>query len=1078
MNTYNRINRLLLVLILTTSAINAQNLVQVSNNNNEVKVIQQNSNGLVISVKISDYVKKKVFIKGETFYSITNEQGSSILDKGFPDLPKITKSIAIPNNLGVKATIVSSEFKDYNIKIAPSKGILNRTINPDNIPYEFATIYKSNTFYPNYMYDIGEPYLLHDQRGVSIDLYPFAYNPQTQILRVYYSLIIKIDFLGYDIRNTMPKSAGRNKFFDVIYKNHFLNHSVLNNSRGGYGNEKMLIICKREFIDEMQPFIVHKNDIGLRTEIVSVEDIGNDCNKIKQFIKNSYNKDNQLTFVLLVGDFHQITTFLIGGGGSDPSYSLINGDDNYPDIIVGRFSAENEFQVSNMVYKTIRYETAPKNNQAWFNKGLGIASNDGNGHGDDNQYDWEHLREIRKALLNWRYTSVAELYDGNQGEADAIGNPTEAMVANVVNDGVSIINYTGHGNTYSWATSNFSNINVNRLTNTNKLPFIFSVACLNGNFTLNTCFAETWLRAINNNEAIGAIGFYGSSINQSWQPPMEAQDKFNELFYNENFTTFGELCFNGACSMIDKYKSDGVEMFLTWNYFGDPSVSYADNPTIKSDLLVRDNEQDTGLEPNPTFKAWRSPDIWLADYSFNPIFWLYSDFFGYKDKSCYIAVRVKNIGKEASKGNEKLHVHWSNSSLRSWWNMSWVKYNNNFWSPWLYWAEGAEVTPKEGINIPSLQPNEEITLYVLWNLPPKYLDPVITLQKPPYLKFEFPNWGFALMAKIDDGHFINGETSIVRSTLFAKNSNNIAIDNGTMFLFEEKYHQISELGYIDKPFVINFNQILKDKYTIGDFAEVYATLSPDMMRNLNKEESKGIKVIDEMSVLLYSKEAILSFNALDDKEGTYFIGPKVHFISDKMPEYNDFDLYMILKVPGETDDILNFTAIRDTSIYFKAQAESNKKKVVKAREEVVLQSNVIDSAHYVWFDSNGVCIGEGSQIVVTPQKSQKYKVMINKDRDGYRSYDEVEVIAVDGIIKSLSPNPTHNELKVVYELSDNASAANIQISNVLQTLVINYPIDITSKEKIISLTGYIPGTYVVKLIVDGVTVDTRQVIKN
>ena len=258
MNTYNRINRLLLVLLLTTSAINAQNLVQVSNNNNEVKVIQQNSNGLVISVKISDYVKKKVFIKGETFYSITNEQGSSILDKGFPDLPKITKSIAIPNNLGVKATIVSSEFKDYNIKIAPSKGILNRTINPDNIPYEFATIYKSNTFYPNYMYDIGEPYLLHDQRGVSIDLYPFAYNPQTQILRVYYSLIIKIDFLGYDIRNTMPKSAGRNKFFDVIYKNHFLNHSVLNNSRGGYGNEKMLIICKREFIDEMQPFIVHK----------------------------------------------------------------------------------------------------------------------------------------------------------------------------------------------------------------------------------------------------------------------------------------------------------------------------------------------------------------------------------------------------------------------------------------------------------------------------------------------------------------------------------------------------------------------------------------------------------------------------------------------------------------------------------------------------------------------------------------------------------------------------------------------------------------------------------------------------
>ena len=164
------------------------------------------------------------------------------------------------------------------------------------------------------------------------------------------------------------------------------------------------------------------------------------------------------------------------------------------------------------------------------------------------------------------------MYDGSHGEEDAPGDPNPSMVAKVVNDGVSIINYTGHGSETSWVTTDFSNSGVKALTNANKLPFIFSVACVNGNFTSYTCFAEVWLRANKNNEPTGAIGFYGSSINQSWQPPMEAQDKFNELFYTEKFTTFGQLCFKGSCSMIDKYQSGGAAMFKTWIYFGDPSL--------------------------------------------------------------------------------------------------------------------------------------------------------------------------------------------------------------------------------------------------------------------------------------------------------------------------------------------------------------------------------------------------------------------------------------------------------------------------------------------------------------------------
>lgn len=925
------------------------------------------------------------------------------------------------------------------------------------------------------MYDIGEPYLLHNQRGASIDLYPFAYNPQTQILRVYYSLIIKIDFLGYDIRNTMPKSAGRNKFFDVIYKNHFLNHSVLNNSRGGYGSEKMLIICKREFIDEMQPFIVHKNNIGLRTEIVAVEDIGNDCNKIKQFIKNSYNKDNQLTFVLLVGDFHQITTFLIGGGGSDPSYSLINGDDNYPDIIVGRFSAENEFQVSNMVYKTIRYETAPKNNQAWFNKGLGIASNDGNGHGDDNQYDWEHLREIRKALLNWRYTSVAELYDGNQGEADAIGNPTEAMVANVVNDGVSIINYTGHGNTYSWATSNFSNINVNRLTNTNKLPFIFSVACLNGNFTLNTCFAETWLRAINNNEAIGAIGFYGSSINQSWQPPMEAQDKFNELFYNENFTTFGELCFNGACSMIDKYKFGGVEMFLTWNYFGDPSVSYVDNTVTVTDLYVRDSVADIGNEPSGVSRMWVSPDIWIEDMDGNKVDPHGNDVYN-------VCVRVHNKSDYPSSGREVLLLNWTKGGLDLDWNGCWFGMKFFDCDGWKV-PRGSYVNDARGTAIPIIQPHRSEVVRVKWLVPRRedYKGCDTTLDKE--------LWHFCLLARIHDGHpiYLEDDSPANLAEMIVRN-NNVALRNITVL--ESKHNRsIVSVGNPFKElrsFSLLYTLFKNEKgELLNKYADVYLNMSSNLFELFEKSgfEGKGFKVVDKNKILLTEPTATIERLVLQPEE-LYLLEAEVNFFTQEDPENNEFTFDIAEYVDDEKGgkELIGgetYIAIRNSErdSYFKAKAVDDK--TVLPAEPVSFRAEPIsEDAVYTWFDQKGDTVAHGLNLTVTPTSTQHYKLEVIATADGFKDYDSVRATVRNGAIVSLSPNPTDNQLTITYRLAAGITNATIEISDMQNLSVQSYPVTATATTKTVSLAGLTAGTYVVKLIVNGETVDTRQVIKN
>jgi len=147
-----------------------------------------------------------------------------------------------------------------------------------------------------------------------------------------------------------------------------------------------------------------------------------------------------------------------------------------------------------------------------------------------------------------------------------------------INEGRSIINYTGHGSNSSWGNGcPMNNTNVDGLNNTGKWPFIWSVACVNGEFHLGTCFAETWLRATDSEgNPTGAIATLMSTVNQGWNPPMEGQDEMNAIFvesYSENIKrTFGGISFNGMNQMNDSYGSAGYDETFYWTLFGDPSV--------------------------------------------------------------------------------------------------------------------------------------------------------------------------------------------------------------------------------------------------------------------------------------------------------------------------------------------------------------------------------------------------------------------------------------------------------------------------------------------------------------------------
>ena len=548
----------------------------------EPTVVSSNIQESYLHFEFEGYNSIEVETINGTENIIDLEGGSSILDLGAPDLDKWTSSIIIPDDGLTTVDVISSSYHDfYNVSVAPSKGNLSRMINPNNIAYEYSDIYENNQFYPGELVELQDPYIMRDLRGQTVVIYPLQYNPITKILRLYTQIDLKITTTGFSEENIIDRESSITKSisreFNAIYESLFLNYE--NDTRFDYvldeGN--MLIISHGDFMDEMQPLVDWKNRKGIPTEMVSVSDIGSSSSAIESYIDNYY-YENGLTYLLLVGDIAQIPSPTVSGSASDPSYGFIDGNDFYTEIFVGRFSGNNPAEILTQVERSIEYELNAQSNASWYDNALGVASNQGPGYGgmsDDvfNDFLWDTILE------DYYYDSYVGVYDGSGG--------TDTQGINAINGGVGLINYTGHGSISSWGNgASLSTSQINSLTNDNKLPFVITVGCNVGEFqSTSACFTETWQRATNNGEPTGSIAHFGSTISQSWEPPMHGQWAMNSILtesYDNNITrSLGGIAYNGCMHMNEAQGSSGINETKYWTFFGDPSIVIrTDQPQI------------------------------------------------------------------------------------------------------------------------------------------------------------------------------------------------------------------------------------------------------------------------------------------------------------------------------------------------------------------------------------------------------------------------------------------------------------------------------------------------------------------
>ena len=516
---------------------------------------------------------------------------------GEPELPLITIPVIIGDNALMSVEVTESEYTDYeNMEIAPSKGDFPRSINPDDVPYTYGNAYQQDAFFPSVIAKLDEPYIHRDVRGQNIMLSPITYNPVTKVLRVYNHIELSMVNVGVDNRNVITnrnKSFKLDPEFKAIYENRYVNFSQSMSRYNSIADAgELLIICHDEFMTAMEPFVTWKKQIGRPTTMVGTSETGNTATAIKSYIEAYYAENPDLTDILLVGDVAQIPGVYISAGSGyngysgygDVQYGQLIGNDYYNEVIVGRFCCETEAQVTNHVNKVLNYERDLDETATWLTVGQGVSKRE-NGSGHFGEDDYQHIDNIRNDLLDYNYTEVHRDYQNVTGVTSSA-----AMVSQHINEGVSIINYCNHGSETSWGVFSYSNSHVNQLTNDYKLPYIISVACLNGKYDHNGgCFAEAWMRATNNSNGnpTGAIGGMFSYISQPWIPPMYGQDEMVDILvesYSDNIRrTMGGVSANGCMAVLDQGANQNAVKgtYNTWILFGDPTLTLRNTvPTV------------------------------------------------------------------------------------------------------------------------------------------------------------------------------------------------------------------------------------------------------------------------------------------------------------------------------------------------------------------------------------------------------------------------------------------------------------------------------------------------------------------
>lgn len=377
-----------------------------------------------------------------------------------------------------------------------------------------------------------------------------------------------------------------------------------------------VIITHPSLAGAIAPLAAHRAGRGLRVTTVDVtalyEVYGDgrmDPEAIKRFLSHAYFNwaAPAPQYVLLVGDgsydFKNYSGFdpviLLppymadvdpwwGETASDNQLVAVEGNDNLPEMLIGRLSAGTPAEVTAIVNKIIQYETNPPGG-GWNATHIFVADN------PDTAGDFYIAADTTYAELGESFVGRRYYYSDDHSDQPYIYTDAAKLRGDFLDaftNGASFATFYGHSSWEQWAVESLLSLdNLGQLNNQNRLPIISAMTCFTGFFhhPKDATLDESLLRRPNG----GAVAIWGASGLGVGTGHSKLQEGFYRSLMVEGNTNLGAAVYAGKLNLLAA--GFHLDLLDTFTLFGDPALDLS--KVFKPDLRITHRAEGTNHKP-------------------------------------------------------------------------------------------------------------------------------------------------------------------------------------------------------------------------------------------------------------------------------------------------------------------------------------------------------------------------------------------------------------------------------------------------------------------------------------------------
>lgn len=529
-------------------------------------------NATRVTLDLKGFYRDKTKEGTEEFDRLNFERGGRGVEYGAPEVPFVTRLVAIPADRDVQIHIV-----DVRTVTLPGYRLFpyqERERDEKEAPPEIVVqdaVYTQNSSYPDFWAKRGDPALLRGLRVIPLSIFPIRYNPATGELTVATHITLELVYQGSNVLNN-PR-PGRVKLpaaFGEIASHTVVNFPFLDETDVTSTPGTLFIACpnQQEIVSNIAPLIEWKEKRGYKVELHTYASSTSEYT-IKNDALDSYqNSDPPLEALMIIGDEAgsvMINSFDVPGWwffttASDYPYAELEGSDFLADIAVGRLSVSSALELATVVSKTVNYESNPYiANPNWFTRALCVGGS-GSGFSVVITKRW-----VKDMMLEHGYAQVDTMWYTMPGSLTT-------AITNALNQGTTLFNYRGFAGMSGW-----SNYYTDQLTNGFKLTVVTTLTCDTGTFEgSGSCLTEGFLRSgtpANPRGAVAAIGTADIATHTKYNNCIDMGIYWG--FFAEELHLLGDALNRGKLELYLSYPTDpgNAENFSNWNnLMGDPTL--------------------------------------------------------------------------------------------------------------------------------------------------------------------------------------------------------------------------------------------------------------------------------------------------------------------------------------------------------------------------------------------------------------------------------------------------------------------------------------------------------------------------